>query len=238
MKKTISTTILIMACILFEGCITIKASQTDRNMYGQTQTTDDCTTRSVKMSNVTEVTSSAVTDIIYRQGRNCTVELKGSSCNLNRIIIETEGSRLIIKEKDKNKKDKNKSDNVTVFITAPSLEHISFSGVGDISMPEEVKLHTFSCTHKGVGHIRLNDLTCDNVSVDAKGVGDVNINGHVRQTTSITHSGVGNINLNVHTDKLIIRSQGVGDVNLSGKAANYDISNNKVGKLNTSDLSR
>ena len=32
MKKTISTTILIMACILFEGCITIKASQTELEM--------------------------------------------------------------------------------------------------------------------------------------------------------------------------------------------------------------
>lgn len=236
MKKTISTTILIMACILFEGCITIKASQTDRNLYSQTQTKDDCTTRSVKMNNVTEVISSAVTDIIYRQDRNCTIELKGRSCNLDRIAVETEGNRLIIKEKEKSKKDKNKSDQVTVFITAPSLEHIRFLGVGDVSMPEEVKLNTFSCTHKGVGNIRLNDLTCDDLSIDTKGVGDVDINGNIRQTTSITHSGVGNINLNIHTDKLIIRSHGVGDVNLSGKAGNYDISNNKVGKLNTSNL--
>ena len=256
MKQTISTAILILACTLFQGCIIVKASQPTNASYSGAGTGKDIT-RSVKIDNVTEITSTAVADIVYVQGQKCRIELSGSAKNIDNIIVETKGSKLSLREKEKKEKDKN-SKGVRITITAPALTAIDFAGVGDISLPEEVTLKTFRCTSEGVGDIPISDLHCDELYVDSEGVGDVCIDGNIRHSATVNHSGVGDIclkgdirhsttvnhsgvgdtDLDINTGRLTIKNQGVGDIRLSGNADDYDIDNKKIGTLSTSRLSR
>ena len=125
--------------------------------------------------------------------------------------------RLLIGFKDgKNKRRSNQKDGVTIWISAPDLKEVEFTGVGEFKCEKPLKLDAVSFEIKGVGEVNVSDLTCNELKVALRGVGSADIH--------------------VTCDYLSAKMGGVGDVTLSGTAGRADISKGGIGGVNTDNL--
>lgn len=125
--------------------------------------------------------------------------------------------RLLIGFKDKkNKSRRNQKDGVTIWISAPDLKEVEFTGVGEFNCEKPLKLDEVSFEVKGVGEVNVADLTCNVLKVALRGVGSADIH--------------------VVCDYLSAQMGGVGSVTLSGSAGRADISKGGIGGVNTDNL--
>lgn len=124
---------------------------------------------------------------------------------------------LLIGFKDKkNKRRRNRKDGVTIWISAPDLKKVEFTGVGEFNCEKPLKLDEVAFEVKGVGEVNVSDLTCHELKVALRGVGSADIH--------------------VACDYLSAKMNGVGDVTLSGTAGHADISKGGIGEVNTDNL--
>ena len=100
--------------------------------------------------------------------------------------------RLLIGFKDKkNKSRRNQKDGVTIWISAPDLKEVEFTGVGEFNCEKPLKLDEVSFEVKGVGEVNVADFTCNVLKVALSGSA-----GHA----DISKGGIGGVN----TDNLKI----------------------------------
>ena len=70
---------------------------------------------------------------------------------------------------------RNQKDGVTIWISAPDLKKVEFTGVGEFNCEKPLKLDEVSFEAKGVGEVNVSDLTCDELKVTLRGVGSADI---------------------------------------------------------------
>ena len=139
-----------------------------------------------------------------------------SSIEITSVGTVKDGCLLIGFKDRKNKSMRNQKDGVTIWISAPDLKKVEFTGVGEFNCEKPLKLDEVSFEVKGVGEVNVSDLTCDELKVTLRGVGSADIH--------------------VVCDYLTARMSGVGDVTLSGTAGHADISKGGIGGVNTCNL--
>lgn len=105
---------------------------------------------------------------------------------------------------------------MTIWISAPDLKEVEFTGVGEFNCEKPLKLDEVSFEVKGVGEVNVADLTCNVLKVALRGVGSADIH--------------------VVCDYLSAQMGGVGSVTLSGSAGRADISKGGIGGVNTDNL--
>ena len=144
-------------------------------------------------------------------------KIEGKEKHVKNTETTVKDGCLLIGFKDrKNKSMRNQKDGVTIWISAPDLKKVEFTGVGEFNCEKPLKLDEVSFEVKGVGEVNVSDLTCDELKVTLRGVGSADIH--------------------VVCDYLTARMSGVGDVTLSGTAGHADISKGGIGGVNTCNL--
>ena len=123
--------------------------------------------------------------------------------------------RLVISFKKGEKSVKN-IDGLKLYVTAPTLEAVELTGVGNLECKEHLKLDDFTLRINGVGSAEVADLTCRRFTVSLNGVGGAEVN--------------------VDCDYLKARMGGVGSLELRGSADEADISRSGIGSVNTKRL--
>lgn len=174
-------------------------------------------TRKVEEFSSIRVTSVAA--IYFTQGDNYSLKIEGKEEYVKEIVASVKNETLIIDSKRDEKGNiirKNIKEGVDVYLTAPTLKNVEFTGVGSFNCKSPLKLENVKFNIEGVGKLNISDLTCDKFILNL--------------------GGVGNADVHVNCDFLKADVGGVGRVTLSGKAISTDISKSGVGSVNTRNL--
>ncbi|MCD8092020.1 MAG: DUF2807 domain-containing protein [Bacteroides sp.] len=169
-----------------------------------------------KVSAFSSVEVTSVATVYFTQSDTYSLKIEGKEKYVTTTSTEVKDDCLVIGFKDGDKKTRNRNDGVTIYLSAPDLKEVEFTGVGSFNCETPLKLDDVTFEVEGVGKLNIDDLTCNNLKVQLEGVGKANIH--------------------VHCDYLSASLDGVGHVTLSGEAGHADISKSGIGGVNTSNL--
>lgn len=168
-------------------------------------------TRDYTVKEFNQIEASTVGDINYTQSTDgkTSVQIYGPD-NYVKLIQVTMKNETLILDIEKGKQMNNCTIKIT--LSSPSLNRIDFKGVGNILIEKSLKAPKLDVTNKGVGNIKILDLTCDDLIVNSVGVGNMVLRGSA-QTADLSSKGVGNINaVELKADSIEAFSKGVGDI--------------------------
>jgi hypothetical protein len=161
------------------------------------------------------------------------VVLEGEKGDLEDIITEVSGNRLVIK---KDNWRFNFNEKVTVYITMPELKGLGVSGSGKAEIKDAIKTDDLDLSVSGSGKIFTSDVVVSKLGCSISGSGDIVMGGNGNTTranisisgsgnyegssykigTAEIHiSGSGNCSCNV-TESLMASVSGSGDVTYEG----------------------
>ena len=168
-----------------------------------------------KVDDFSSIRITSVANVIFTQGDDCSLRLEGKEKWVKLTTTEVKNGYLVISFKKGEKSVKN-IDGLKLYVTAPTLEAVELTGVGNLECKEPLKLDDFTLRINGVGSAEVADLTCHRFTVSLNGVGGAEVN--------------------VDCDYLKARMGGVGSLELKGSADEADISRSGIGSVNTKRL--
>jgi Putative auto-transporter adhesin, head GIN domain len=146
-------------------------------------------TREVK--DFTKVSFGVAGNLYINIGPEFKVVLEGDKKDLEEIITDVSGGRLVIK-KDNNWRF-NFNDKVTVYITMPELKGLGVSGSGKAEIKDAVKAEDLDLSVSGSGKIFTTDLMVSKLGCSISGSGDIVPGGSgTASKADISISGSGN----------------------------------------------
>lgn len=169
-------------------------------------------TRDYKVKEFNKIDAGTVGDIYYTQSADekTDVQIYGPDNIVALIQVAVKDSTLLLSI-DKSKKVRN-FKKMKITITSPTLNSISFKGVGDVHIDNGLTTDNLYVESKGVGDVKIKSLTCSSLNVQSMGVGNVKLEGTV-QAATLHSKGVGNIEAgNLQASIVEASSQGVGDI--------------------------
>ena len=169
-------------------------------------------TRDYKVKEFNKIDAGTVGDIYYTQSADgkTDVQIYGPDNIVALIQVAVKDSTLLLSI-DKSKKVRN-FKKMKITITSPTLNSISFKGVGDVHIDNGLTTDHLYVESKGVGDVKIKSLTCSSLNVQSMGVGNVKLAGTV-QAATLHSKGVGNIEAgNLQANIVEASSQGVGDI--------------------------
>ncbi|MDR1004827.1 MAG: DUF2807 domain-containing protein [Prevotellaceae bacterium] len=155
---------------------------------------------------------SSVGSIIFTQSDVCSVKLEGTDRLLKNTTTTVTDGTLVVGMANKSVKT-NRTNDLKIYITAPDLKQLVFSGVGSFSSYEAVTLD--------------GDLV-----IDVQGVGKVDIKELKCHDLRFSLNGVGSSFIRVECDLLIAEVNGVGSASFNGTARKANFQKNGVGTIN------
>lgn len=205
MKKIASIFVGLVMVFLCATCISAKGSSEDKVSE----------TRSVSAFHSIEVES--VAGVYFTQSDTYSLRVEGEKKWVDLTKCTVKDGVLLITWAEKGKKKTAKNVNrLSIYISAPDLQEVTFEGVG-----------SFNCKSR---------LNLKNVKFDIQGVGSLNVADLYARNVKITLKGVGNGELTVDCDRLDASVEGVGSLTLSGKARSAHISKDGIGSVSTRRL--
>lgn len=157
----------------------------------------------------------SVATIYFTQSDTYSLKIEGKERLVKNTATTVRRGCLIIDFKDE-EKAKHVKEGVTIYLSAPDLKEMEFTGVGSFNCEKPLKLNDVKFQVEGVGKMNVEDLTCRSLDISLEGVGKANIH--------------------VVCDQLSASVDGVGRITLSGSARSADISKGGVGSVNTRNL--
>ena len=176
-------------------------------------------TRDYKVKEFNKIDAGTVGDIYYTQSADgkTDVQIYGPDNIVELIQVAVKDSTLLLSI-DKSKKVRN-FKKMKITITSPTLNSISFKGVGDVHIDNGLTTDNLYVESKGVGDVKIKSLTCSSLNVQSMGVGNVKLAGTV-QAATLHSKGVGNIEAgNLQANIVEASSQGVGDITCNAVAS-------------------
>ena len=171
--------------------------------------------RKVEAFSSIKVTS--VATIYFTQSDTYSFKIEGKEKYVKLTESPVKNGCLYISFKNKGEKSmRNQKNGVKIYISAPDLKKVDFTGVGSFNCEERLKLDEVAFSISGVGEVNVSDLICNKLEVGLRGVGSADIH--------------------VLCDYLSAKMSGVGEVTLSGTAGSADISKGGIGSVNTKKL--
>lgn len=146
--------------------------------------------RKVEAFSSVEVTS--VATVYFTQSNNYSLKIEGREEYVTTTTTEVKNDRLIIGFKNKKDGNNNRNKGVTIYLTAPDLKNVEFSGVGSFNCNEALKLSDVKFEIEGVGKADIH-VNCDRLRASMEGVGSVTLSGRAGQA-DISKGGIGGVN--------------------------------------------
>lgn len=169
-----------------------------------------------KVATFSSIDITSVATVYFTQSDTYSLKIEGKEKYVKATATTVKNGRLVIGFKDNDRETRSRKDGVKIYLSAPDLKEMEFSGVGSFNCEKPVKLDNVKFLVEGVGKVNVADLTCHTLKVELEGVGKADIN--------------------VRCDDLSVDVNGVGSVTLSGVAGSADISKGGIGSVNTKNL--
>lgn len=177
---------------------------------------NDRITQTRKVADFTAVEVTSVAQIYFTQSSEVTFRIEGKEKYVKNTTSEVRDGVLEIGFKDKDANRKGGKNGVDIYLTAPTLESVEFTGVGSFNCKEKLEADDIRFDIEGVGSLDVSDLQCN--------------------TLTLRLHGVGNADVKVNADHVDASMGGVGSVTLSGKTRTADIEKGGIGSMNTRRL--
>ncbi|MBM6782365.1 GIN domain-containing protein [Bacteroides mediterraneensis] len=204
MKKIASIFVGLIMIFLCATCISAKGSSEDKVSE----------TRSVSAFHSIEVES--VASVYFTQSNTYSLRVEGEKRWVNQTKCTVKDGVLLITWAEKGQKTTKNVNGLSIYVSAPDLQEVTFEGVGSFNCKSRLNLKDVKFDVQGVGSLKVADLHARNVKIDLEGVG----------------SG----ELTVDCDQLDASVEGVGSLTLSGKARSAHISKDGIGSVSTRRL--
>lgn len=193
-------------------------------------------------------------DVEVHTGAAPSVHAKGPEKDLERLVVEVRGDRLLIHSKDSRnlfRSSWRSHGKISIVVTVPQIRAAEVAGSGDISIDKvsgdsftgniagsgglsldtvEVKALDFSVA--GSGSVQGTKGRAQTVSLNIAGSGDIDTKGIASETASVTIAGSGNVAAHA-SQTASVNMMGSGDVELSG-GAKCEISKHGSGDIRCS----
>lgn len=204
MKKIASIFVGLVIVFLCATCISAKGSSEDKVSE----------TRRVSAFHSIELES--VASVYFTQSNTYSLRVEGEKKWVNQTKCTVKDGVLLITWAEKGKKTTKNVNGLSIYISAPDLQEVTFEGVGSFNCKSRLNLKDVKFDVQGVGSLKVADLHARNVE--------------------ITLEGVGSGELTVDCDQLDASVEGVGSLTLSGKARSAHISKDGIGSVSTRRL--
>lgn len=176
---------------------------------------DDNVSEVRKVTAFSSIEVTSVATIHFTQNNTYSFKIEGKEKYVKSTTSTVKDGCLVIGFKD-GEENRQRKNGVTIYISAPDLKNVEFTGVGSFNCDAPLKLEDVKFQVEGVGTVNVKELTCRSLKVNLEGVGKANIH--------------------VSCDNLSADLDGVGHVTLSGTAGKANITRDGVGGVNTRDL--
>ena len=118
------------------------------------------------------------------------VVLEGEKRDLEDIITEVSGGRLVIKKENWRF---NFNEKITAYVTMPELKGLGVSGSGKAEIKDALKAEDLDLSVSGSGKIYTTDVNVSKLGCSISGSGDIILGGNGKATKAdISISGSGN----------------------------------------------
>lgn len=257
MKQYFLMSLVALVAMTMTSCMHVKIG--DKNWsFGSGHTNNTPTQvhqvgQATEMAAFDDVNAAGPFNVIYEQGNTCTVLVKGSIEQLEKMTIYVKDGGLYI---DQRKNEPSGTfDGLQVFVTSPSLDGIGIAGSGSLTAPEALTVNNITLEVAGSGAITLAQLTCtdlrndiagsgkitlgvaqaNKVNNEIAGSGDIDIAGLTCKDVKNVIAGSGDVIINnMNVDNVKSEIAGSGDVIMRGTVKNHseDIAGSGKVKLN------
>ena len=235
MKKILFSLAFLFSASMMASCNQmingiVKASTEDasKHDYKDSKERGPVVEREVKVASFDEIDLSGCVKVIYTQGNNIQVKLRGNEKDLEKYEVNVKEGELRIARKSHNSKVNKKSPRLTAYVTAPTLRDIDMSGACNLQMPQKVSFaNKLDIEVSGAVNLDITDMEVESFDLDVSGAGDVNFgNLRAKKEVDIEVSGAGDVKGKVEARDIDLGLSGAGDVtltvncdNLRGKAS-------------------
>lgn len=237
MKTNLSLlTFLFFAALTFTSCTMQAQNRISSETY--------------RVSSFNAIVSNSVGNIHFSQGSSTSVRAEGNQETIDNLRISVKDGKLVIDMAKRPFKRFNLGrKKLDIYISSPTLSVLQMNGVGNVTLEGNINTPQLEIISDGVGNLKAEELSCENITIDSEGVGNITLAGKTN-SLSISSDGVGN----VHAEELIaknatvtsdgignvsfyasesmdVSSDGVGNVTYYGNPKNKNITKDGVGKL-------
>lgn len=180
-------------------------------------------------------------------GSEFKVVLEGDKDDLDEIITEVSGGKLIVKKENWRF---NMNEKVNVYITMPAVEGVGVSGSGRAEIKDVIKANDLDLSVSGSGKLYTGEIAVNSLDCSISGSGDIFVGGGNASdgefsisgsgnysgenakigSADVSISGSGNCLLNV-TESLKAHVSGSGNVTYTGGAPKVDARVSGSGKV-------
>lgn len=202
------------------------------------------TTENRKTAAFKRISMSGPIDVIYTQGKTCSVKVTSSSERMKDIKTGVNNGTLFISYENKTSTSFTVSnigdlfravggkgsgcDGITVYVTSPDIIGINLTGSGDFVSHNRIDTDKMVLRLCGSGDITLHDVICDEIDTELVGSGDIKLPKTDVLRSKISLVGSGDIEINQrNTRHTEISLKGSGDINVT-------FAGNKCGTANAS----
>jgi hypothetical protein len=156
--------------------------------YGQPV---DKETRNVK--DFSKVSFGVAGNLYINIGPEFSVVLEGNKRDLDNVITEVTGGKLVIKNENWRMNNWRTDQRITVHITMPEIKGLGVSGSGKAEIKDAVKTEDLNLSVSGSGKLYASDVTVSNLECSISGSGDISLGSNGNSSKAgISISGSGN----------------------------------------------
>jgi hypothetical protein len=228
-------TIYIVLFVLI-ATISLSAINCNVNNSSSLSSQDDKTLKKEerKVEKIDAISMGIAADVKLSQGSPQSIVIEGAARDLEKIITETDGSKLKIRTRPGTWH----INKVKIYITMENLKELNISGSGSVNAESPINATDLDLSVSGSGNIEISELSVTNLKSHISGSGSIMLSGkntevkshemHISgsgdidvaklptQEADIHISGSGNCKV-MASNKLIARVSGSGNVYYTGK---------------------
>ena len=193
----------------FENSFTLGGKSAER-----IKASDNYITRNETTGEFHSLKSNLPGKIDYTPG-DCAVTIYGPDNVLDHITVTNENGVLEIKSNLY--RITNLKKLISVKVSSPVIEQLSFNGAVDFNAPDGITALNFSATLNGAGDINISGLQANEAVLTVNGAADATIKG-------------------LDCDYLQVAINGAGDATLAGKAGNANLTISGAGDIDAEKL--
>ena len=186
------------------------------------------------------IEADGVVCIVYTQDSTYSVRVRANEKCLAAYNYEVRDDELNVKLKEEMGKLNKKTPGITVYVTAPSLDGVEFSGGGKVKLVGEINLPgKLEVELNGACHLIVDSLSVGSFDMETNGASSCSLN-HIttKEDIEIEINGAGNINANVFCQDLRLELNGACQGAFTGECKKLVCEENGASKVDFSKLKK
>lgn len=218
--------LLLVLIFVVSGTIFVApASAHDENVSGAKEKQSE--TMELKDFDRVEIGGMWTVQII--QSESFSVELSYPKMYENRLLVEVDGSTLLLDYKGDNISFQDKEES-SAIVRMPSLVQLGIEGIADVRI-EGFDENRMQIDVEGASEVMAYSSTVDTLKVALEGVGNVNLEGLVSVDAEVHLEGLGQINLSMAGGILEGSLEGLGTIVYGGAVREENIEVDGLGSV-------